>query len=232
MADSWIKLHRKFLEWEWYGKSEMVHLFLHLLLKANSEDKRWQGMVIKRGQVVTGRMRLIQETGISERKVRTCLEKLKETGEIEIQSSNRFSIVTICNYDIYQPIQLKNVQQTTNDGPADDQPSKPKKTKEQVKAETDKRMKDFYTSLIPYVQTYGKHMVREFYDYWSETNKSGSKMRWEQQPTWVLEKRLQYWSQRDKNYNNKSNEIGNRNTSSEERARDAANIIARLAAEE
>lgn len=210
----------------------MVHLFLHLLLKANSEDKRWQGMEVKRGQVITGRMRLIEETGISERKIRTCLERLKDTGEIEIQSSNRFSVITICNYDIYQPIQLENVQQTSNECPAEDQPSKPKKTKEQVKAETDKRMKDFYTSLIPYVQTYGKHMVREFYDYWSETNKSGSKMRWEQQPTWVLEKRLQYWSQRDKNYNNKSNEIGNRNTSSEERARDAANIIARLAAEE
>ncbi len=232
MAESWIKLHRKFLEWEWYGKSEMVHLFLHLLLKANSEDKRWQGMVIKRGQLVTSYDSLHTQTGLSVRTIRTCISRLIETGEVERESTNKFSIITICNYESYQGVEIENDKQETNDGQTIDQPSKPKKTKEQVKAETDKRMKDFYTSLIPYVQLYGKHMVREFYDYWSETNKSGSKMRWEQQPTWVLEKRLHYWSQRDKNYNNKSNEIGNRNTSSEERARDAANIIARLAAEE
>ena len=236
MAENWIKLNRKFLEWEWYGKSEMVHLFLHLLLNANTVDERWQGMVIKRGQLVTSYDILHTETGLSIRTLRTCISRLIKTGEVEREATNKFSIITICNYESYQCVKMRNDKQETSDVQiADvqttDQPSKPKKTKEQVKADTDKRMKDFYTSLIPYVQTYGKQMVREFYDYWSETNKSGSKMRWEQQPTWVLERRLSYWSQRDKNYN-KSNENVNRNTSSEERARDAADIIARLAAEE
>ena len=69
---------------------------------------------------------------------------------------------------------------------------------------------------------YGKQMVREFYNYWSETNKSCSKMRWEQEKTWVLERRLDYWSNRNKNYNGN----GTRNNTSEQRNADAASNIA------
>ena len=231
MAESWIKLHRKFLEWEWYCKSEMVHLFLHLLLKANAEDRRWQGMVIRRGQLITSYDSLHTQTGLSVRTLRTCITILINTGEIERKTTNKFSIITICNYESYQCAEFGNDKQETSEGQTIDQP-KPKKTKEQIKADTDKRMKQFYNSLVPFVQTYGKQMVREFYDYWSETNKSESRMRWEQEKTWVLERRLEYWSRRNKNYNNKSNENANRSDSSEERAADAASIIARLASEE
>ncbi len=55
--------------------------------------------------------------------------------------------------------------------------TKPKQTKAEIKEATDKRTKEFYNSLIPYVSTYGKDMVREFFDYWSEPNKSGSKLK-------------------------------------------------------
>lgn len=58
---------------------------------------------------------------------------------------------------------------------------------------TEERMKEFYQSLIPYVKTYGKKTVREFYDYWSEPNPSGRKMRYELQKTWDLHRRLERW---------------------------------------
>lgn len=245
MSESWIKIYRRFLDWEWYGKSEMVHLFLHLLLKANVEDKRWQGIVIKRGQLVTGRGSLIVETGISERTIRTCLQKLQETGEITVEASNRFSLITICNYDSYQEREIESVQQTSNQRPTTDQQTsttkeyidssveesnktkitRPKKTKEEVVADTKRRMSEFYNSLIPYVKVYGKEMVRSFYDWWSETNKSGSRMRWEMEKTWVLEKRLQYWSRNEKSYSTKSNGISNGNNTTEQRTADAARTI-------
>lgn len=59
---------------------------------------------------------------------------------------------------------------------------------------TTERAKVFYNSLVPYVQQYGKKMVREFYDYWSETNASGKKMRFEMQQTWSLQHRLARWA--------------------------------------
>lgn len=120
----WVKLHRKFQNWEWYKKSEMVHLFLHLLLSANHKDNTWQGTEVKRGQLVTGRQALVRETGISERTIRTCLDRLTKTGELTSKTTNRFTIVTICNYDEYQDDDFCIVQQidqqTTSKRPAND----------------------------------------------------------------------------------------------------------------
>ena len=236
MSESWIKIYRRFLDWEWYSKSEMVHLFLHLLLKANVEDRRWCGIVIKRGQLITGRGKLIEETGISERTIRTCLQKLQETGEITVEASNRFSLITICNYDSYQERETESVQQTSNQSPTVDQPAvtppAPKKTKADIEAATKKRMADFYNSLIPYVEVYGREMVRAFYNYWSETNKSKSRMRWEQEKTWVLDKRLGYWSKNDKSFSIKSNGINNGNSTAEQRTIDAARTITAFLADD
>ena len=122
--NGWIKLHRKFTEWEWYQNSKMVHLFIHLLVTANHTDKTWQGIHIKRGQLLTGIKSLNKDTKISIQSLRTCLSKLKITQEITIKPTNKYSIITICNYEDYQSIideannqtnkQLTNKQQTTN----------------------------------------------------------------------------------------------------------------------
>lgn len=112
--DGWIKIYRKLLEWEWYNKSEMVHLFIHLLLNANREDKKWKGIDVKKGQLITGLKSLSYSTGISIQTVRTCLERLEVTGEINKQSNNQYTIVTICNYADYQQIETKGNKQTNN----------------------------------------------------------------------------------------------------------------------
>ena len=71
LIESWIKLFREFLNWEWFHKSEMVHLFIWLLLKANVTEQRWQGHVVKRGQVLTTYKEMEQGTHISQQKLRT-----------------------------------------------------------------------------------------------------------------------------------------------------------------
>lgn len=57
----------------------------------------------------------------------------------------------------------------------------------------------FYNALIPFVKTYGREMIRDFFNYWSEPNKSHSKMRFEQERTWDLARRLQTWEKRSRN---------------------------------
>lgn len=120
----WIKLYDSILSWEWSDNPNMVALWVHLLFKANYKDERWHGIVVKRGQLVAGRKALSELTGISERGVRTCLERLKETGEISIKTTNRYSLITICKYDLYQgkivDERPTNDQQTTNKRPAND----------------------------------------------------------------------------------------------------------------
>jgi len=114
MDNSWIKIFRKLRNWEWYKKPNMVHLFIHLLLCANHKDNNWQGVEIKRGQFLTGRKSLSEDTGISEQSIRTCLINLKSTNEITIKTTNKYSIITLCNYEYYQNEKEITNQQLTN----------------------------------------------------------------------------------------------------------------------
>lgn len=102
MATGWIKLHRDLLSWEWYQDINTKVLFIHLLLKANHEPKRWKGIMVERGQLVAGLPTLSQETGLSVQSVRTALKHLKKTREVSRKSNSQFSVITICNYDLFQ----------------------------------------------------------------------------------------------------------------------------------
>ena len=112
MEHGFIKLWRKFLKWGWYEDVNTKAVFLHLLLTANYEDKEWRGIAVKRGQVVTGRKKLSEELGISEQNVRTSLTRLKSTNEITIKTTNKFSVITVINYDTYQSHEASTNQQT------------------------------------------------------------------------------------------------------------------------
>lgn len=110
MQGGWIKVHRKIVDWEWWSDHNTTRLFMYLLLMAAHEDIKFQGKVIKRGQLVTSRAKLSLATGISERSIRTSLENLKTTNEIAIKSTNRFTIITICKYEDYQLIEDESDQ--------------------------------------------------------------------------------------------------------------------------
>lgn len=115
---SWIKIFRELLQWEWFQKAEMVQLFIYLLLKANCVDKQWQGITIKRGQLATSNATMRQDLRLSEQQIRTCIKRLISTGEITYKSTNRYVVITICNYDKYQEIgnsiNAQNNEQTNN----------------------------------------------------------------------------------------------------------------------
>jgi hypothetical protein len=115
MENSWIKLHRKILDWGWYKDPKTKVIFIHLLLKANYEDCLWNGVEIKRGQRWTSVKSLMIETGLSNKEVRTALEKLSKGKEIGIQTANKGTMITICKYDEYQYFekQTANKRQTT-----------------------------------------------------------------------------------------------------------------------
>ena len=290
--EGWIKIHHNFLEWEWFHEEGMVRLFINLLLRANFHPKKWKGVDIRRGQLVTGRHQLSLDTGLSEQTIRTCLKRLEQTGEITLNATNKFTVITVSNYDIYQIDYLKINQQNndvnasksigcdddcdnanqqlTNNQPATNQQLtnknekinqqnndvnasksigcdddcdnanqqltnkkigkvekstttkeykkeriykkesstivEPKKSLSLTLSENfEKRKNKFYDSLVPFVETYGKETIRAFFDYWTEPNKSKTKMRFEMQPTWETKRRLNKWASREIKYNIKNN---------------------------
>ena len=102
MSTGWIKLHRQFLEWEWYDDSNTKCLFLHCLLRANHADTEWRGHKIKRGQFLTSVDTLARETGLSVSKIRTSLKKLVSTNELASKSQARSTVITVVAYDTHQ----------------------------------------------------------------------------------------------------------------------------------
>lgn len=108
--NGYILIHRKLLNWQWYKDSNTLHLFIDLLLDANYEDSKVGFQVIKRGQCLTSLKRMHENTGLTYREIRTSLDKLQKSGEIDKQTTNKYSIITINKYNEYQNID----KQTTN----------------------------------------------------------------------------------------------------------------------
>jgi len=102
MNKGWIKLHRQFLDWEWYDEPNCTRVFLHCLLKANHKEKKYRGTLVKRGTFITSLDILAYELQLSKQSLRTVLRKLQSTGEINRLSNTHGTIITVCNYDTYQ----------------------------------------------------------------------------------------------------------------------------------
>lgn len=121
----YIQLHRKLTQWEWYSNVPVRITFIHLLLIANWREQNWQGNLVKRGQVIIGRTKLSKEIGISEQVLRSSLKKLQTTHEIDIQTTNKFTLVTIVKYEDYQGNEndLTNHQPSTNQQLTNNQPT-------------------------------------------------------------------------------------------------------------
>ena len=111
------------------------------------------------------------------------------------------------------------------------EPKPPKK--QDTHSAIEARKKVFYNSLVPFVTTYGRDMIRSFYDYWSEFNRSQTKMRFELERTWQSSRRLATWASRDNNFKSRNNGT-DRTTNQEQvrqRADDALAIMQELRAE-
>lgn len=109
----WIHLFRKFINWEWYDCPNVKIVFLHCLLMANHKKGKWQGVTIKRGQFVSSYEKIATANGLSVQQVRTSIKKLKMTQEINTQTTNLYTLITVNNYDLYQDT-LTNKQQSNN----------------------------------------------------------------------------------------------------------------------
>lgn len=64
---------------------------------------------------------------------------------------------------------------------------------ETKQAAFERSVENFREELKKYIPEFGEEMIIEFFDYWSEPNKSRTKMRKDMQPTWDTHRRLLTW---------------------------------------
>jgi hypothetical protein len=84
---------------------------------------------------------------------------------------------------------------------------KQKKTTEEIvqdKLKLEQQLKEkrlkFYEDCKPFLAKYPKEMLRGFYNYWTEMNKSGTKLKFELQQTFEIDRRLTTWARNDKEF--------------------------------
>lgn len=115
-GDGYIKLHRSFLTWEWHDDPTRAIIFIHCLLLANWEAKRWHGITIERGSFITSNEKLATICGLSRNTVADSLKKLESTGELKIKASKTGTKITVVNYEKFQLLGQNSEQVAQNLG--------------------------------------------------------------------------------------------------------------------
>lgn len=164
MDNGWIKLHRKITEWEWFTDRNVLQVFIYLLSTANHSDQNWKGVAVKRGQRITSIDKISKNCNLTSMQVRTAIKKLISTGEITSKTTNKFTLITVENYELYQAPddednkqnnkqrnkQITNKQQTDNK-----QITTNKNDKKEKKEENDKEIyKDAPAELHPTIKSF------------------------------------------------------------------------------
>ncbi|MFV8852443.1 DNA replication protein [Serratia fonticola] len=122
-------LHRKIMELPFYRTdSEAVHLWVHIIMKANYEPTIVQteigDLLLRRGEFITGRSKLELETGVKDDRIKYLLNKFEKMGMITRVTNKKFTRLYIVKYDDYQSNSVPTeCQQSANAKPDTPTPS-------------------------------------------------------------------------------------------------------------
>ena len=98
-------------------------------------------------------------------------EEMPIPPEVIIESSEEMQQRKVKEIEIIPPISNEIVPPLESSEVSVATPAKPKTLEE--------RKHEFGLALVPYIEKYGKEMIRDFFNYWSEVSEGGKKMAWE-----------------------------------------------------
>lgn len=106
MKNGWIKLYRTLLDSAVFADAELLRVLLYCVLQASYRVMNIpvgrQVITLQPGQLLYGRKVVSSRLGIGEGKLRSMMHQLEQMGIIKIESSNRYSVVTVLQWDAYQ----------------------------------------------------------------------------------------------------------------------------------
>lgn len=102
----WVKIYRKLLDNPISKKPNYLSIFVYLLLKANHKDNdlilEGKKTTINRGQFLTSIFSIADFFHLSTSTVSRVLKYLETERMIEKLSTNKYSLITVLNYNLYQ----------------------------------------------------------------------------------------------------------------------------------
>lgn len=133
MNRGYVKLWRKTLDNGIMRNHQLLAFWVWCLMRATHKPVKvmvgYQVIGLEPGQLIFGRDKAASMLNLSPRTVRTCLETLKNAQQLTIQTTNKYSIISIINWHVYQGNENANdqqddhlsVQRATNKRPTNDQ---------------------------------------------------------------------------------------------------------------
>ena len=170
MSNGWIKLHRSMFDndlWlaEPFTKAQAwIDLIGNANHKAASVWIRGIEVRVDRGQIAWSELTMSKRWTWSRNKVRRYLRMLKDRGMVEQQTNKVTSIVTICNYGVYQSSETTEGTANETTGETTEGQQKDNRRYTNKNDKNDNNEKNGSTSTA--VAVSNTDAVNEVFDYW------------------------------------------------------------------
>jgi uncharacterized phage protein (TIGR02220 family) len=141
----YIKLYRKLLDSAVFQNEKVLKVWIWCLLKATHKEHEQliglQKVALKPGQFIFGRDEAAKELKLHPSTLYRYMQLLKNVGNLNIKPNNKFSLVTLENWGLYQA----NTQEVNNKRTTNEQQMN---TNKNVKNE---KNKDIYSAAVNYL---------------------------------------------------------------------------------
>ena len=116
----WISVYRELLEKPIWTTStpEQKTILITIMLMVNHEDNEWEfkgeKYTVKKGQMITSLESIVQKCGkgVTMQNVRTALKRFEKYGFLTNESTNKNRLITLANWEFYQPPKSEPNKQT------------------------------------------------------------------------------------------------------------------------
>jgi len=139
LNDGWIKLHRKLLDNKIFDNERLLKVWVWCLLKASHTEYDQlvglQTVHLIPGQFIYGRFKNAEELKLNPNTLKDYMKFLSDEKFIAIKSTNKYSVVSVEKWELYQSERIENTSKT----PAKHQQNTTNKNVKNVKNE------DIYT---------------------------------------------------------------------------------------
>lgn len=127
IKQGWVRVYRKSMDSTVWKNPNIWFVWSWCLLKANHKKTKFpfngEDIELFPGQFISGRNKALEELPVlTPQQWRTAIDYLKSTNRIAVNSNNKFSIITILNWNEYQIDNQQSNQPVTNQQPANNQP--------------------------------------------------------------------------------------------------------------
>ena len=206
MKEGYIKLFRQSLDSAVFGNANLWQVWCYCLLRANHEESKilWNGkeVTLKPGQFLSGRFSGAKECHMKPSTFRNQIALLKRLKNLDISSDSGSSLITVIKWEEFQGNGTVPRKPRTGERTPEGQPKDTDKNERMKERELYIRTQDFRDELLLYDKDYSSELLREFFEYWSEPDRSGKKMRRELEKTWDTSRRLRTWKRNKARFQN------------------------------